>query len=526
MTTDHAPRHGRQYVAIYLRISKVDARAVVPAGASPAEADAARLRAALTSLERQRTNCRRVAAERWPTLTVVEYVDDGVSASRARSQRRRAGLASMSEALRAGRVAAVVIDTLDRLTRDRGAASMWDLAAVAEDAGAVIVGASQDIDLTTSSGELSASIMAAAARYEAKRMGERIRAANVLRHSWGMEAAGGPAIIGQRRTEDGGVEPDPIMGPIVVDAIARLTDGRATISGLVAEFEARDDVPPPPYGGRWTHRTLSMLWRRPSLAGMVPADGDVLRGADGLPVLRDGALITMEQWHALQDAVDARSKSRAPLRRPRPLPLLHGLARCPNGHRLYLLRIAARSTKAARQDYRCQAIACDARTGIAEGRLDAYVVGLFLAEVGGEPEIEAVTVERGGDPARLTAIRRDLAAARTGREAAERARDRDKARDFGRRVEALLDAEDAAADDAILGRYVVARETGRTLAEALAAAQDAGDVEGARAVLALHVEAVTVTAAGRGRGDVPLTERVAVRWLPGGGEAEGEGPES
>lgn len=504
--TTRAGRPGSQHVAIYLRISKTDARAVAAPGASAEDVAAATRRAALTSLERQRTNCRRVAAERWPGLPVVEFVDDGLSASRGK---RRAGLDALQEDVRGGRAAAVVLDTLDRLTRDRGAASMWALAQDAEDAGASIVGASQEIDLTTSSGELSAGIMAAAARFEARRMGDRIRAANVLRRSRGLEAAGGPAAIGQVRTADGGVAVDPVMGPVVADAAARIIAGTLTVTGAVAEWQTRDDVPRPPGGGHWTHRTVSRTLRLPSLAGMVPSSGDVLRGTDGLPVLRPGAVLSVDDWHLLQATMDERARTRAPTTRPRSLPLLHGLAVDKDGHRLYLLRASARGQVAARADYTCRRPGCKVRASVAEDRLDAYVMDAFQAEFGAWPETTTETVDRGGDPSRLAAIRRELVTARAAREAAERERDRDRARDLSARVEALLDAEDAAAAQDGPGRYAVVRETGRTLDEALAAS----DVEGRRRVLATYLQAVVV-APGRRGGAMSLTERVSLEWTP------------
>src|SRR4051794_11329866 len=124
-----------QAVAVYLRISRSDDRS--------------------TSIAKQRANTLRRAEQGWPGRTVREFVDDGVSASKGKA---RAGLDALMAAVRSGELAAVVIDTLDRLTRDRGARAMWDLAAECEVAGVAVVGASQDIDVGTASGEMSASV--------------------------------------------------------------------------------------------------------------------------------------------------------------------------------------------------------------------------------------------------------------------------------------------------------------------------------------------------------------------------------
>src|SRR3954466_8004127 len=127
-----------QFVALYLRISRSDDRS--------------------TSIPKQRANGRRKAEQRWPGREIREFVDDGVSASKGKA---RAGFNALMDAVRSGQVVAVVVDTLDRLTRDRGAQAMWDLATACEAAGVALVGASQDIDLGTASGEMSASVLAA-----------------------------------------------------------------------------------------------------------------------------------------------------------------------------------------------------------------------------------------------------------------------------------------------------------------------------------------------------------------------------
>src|SRR3954452_1406045 len=115
-----------QAVGVYLRISRSDDRS--------------------TSIAKQRANALHCVQQRWPDREVREFVDDGVSASKGRA---RVGLAALMAAVRAGQLVAVVVDTLDRLTRDRGAQSMWELAEACENAHVALVGASQDIDLGT-----------------------------------------------------------------------------------------------------------------------------------------------------------------------------------------------------------------------------------------------------------------------------------------------------------------------------------------------------------------------------------------
>src|SRR3954470_16551331 len=162
-----------QAVGIYLRISKKDDRS--------------------TSIPKQRSNTRRRAEENWPGREVREFVDDGQSASKGRS---RAGLDALMAAVRSGELVAVVVDTLDRLTRDRGARAMWDLAAECETARVALVGASQDIDLGTASGEMSDSVLAAPPPFEPRRPAERVKSTNPPRRSQGLRALGGPPVWG------------------------------------------------------------------------------------------------------------------------------------------------------------------------------------------------------------------------------------------------------------------------------------------------------------------------------------------
>lgn len=492
--SSHRPR---RIVAVYLRISKSDLRTRVEPGADAETVATARHREALTSLAKQRGNCTRVAAERWPGATVIEFVDDGVSASKGKA---RAGMDALLVRLPRGDVAGVVVDTLDRITRGRGARELWSLAAACEESGAELLGASQELNLATSSGELSASIMAAAARYEAQRLGERVRATNALRRSQGLEAAGGPTVWGMTRVGDG-VAPHPVNGPLLLDAIDRLIDGTATVTGLVAEFTARG-IPAPFSGGEWTHRTLSRTLRRPALGGMVPSGDDVLRDERGLPVVRPGGLLDVERWEQLQAALDERSRTRAPAARPQPLPLLHGLAVDLAGHPLYLLRARERS------DYRCHAVGCEQRGGMHEQRLDDYVRGQFLAVYGDEPETEAVELVGGTTTGGLSRIRREVATTRRLVAAAEDARDRARVRELRERLDALLDAEDDAAAEAARPGLATIRETGRTLGEALAAA---ATVDDARRILAGRISSVVVRPGRRG-GSVPPEQRVDVIW--------------
>jgi site-specific DNA recombinase len=469
-----------QAVAVYLRISRSDDRS--------------------TSIAKQRANTLRRAEQGWPGRTVREFVDDGVSASKGKA---RAGLDALMAAVRSGELAAVVVDTLDRLTRDRGARAMWDLAAECEVAGVAVVGASQDIDLGTSSGELSASVLAAAARFEARRIGERVKATNAHRRSQGLRSLGGPPVWGLVRAGDGFI-PDPERGPILRDAIDRIIGGELSIRGLGDEFAQRGV--PSPYGrATWNHKALTKILRSPALAGMTPYNGDVLRGDDGLPVLLPGEhLLTVDRWRKLQDVLDERGRTRQPIRRQGlPAPLLHGIARDQAGHLLYRHAVEGRRPK-----YNCRKLGCPARTSAIIEELDAYVVGEFLATVGEEEETRAEVIILGRDVARLNAIRGEIAKTTA---ALAASRDPQEITALATRLGAQRQAEaEAEGAGAAHGDVYAFTPTGRTLGGAFREASSDADRRG---VLAQHIEAVVVTPGTRGGSGRRMADRVEIRWL-------------
>ncbi|MGR7027327.1 recombinase family protein [Geodermatophilus sp. URMC 62] len=468
-----------QAVGVYLRISRSDDRS--------------------TSIAKQRSNTRRRAEQGWPGRDVREFVDDGVSASKGKA---RAGLDALMAAVRDGELAAVVVDTLDRLTRDRGARALWDLAAECEVAGVALVGASQDIDVGTASGEMSASVLAAAARFEARRTAERVKSTNEHRRARGLRALGGPPVWGLMRAGDGFV-PDPERGPILLDAIDRVIAGELSIRGMAEEFTRRG-VPTARGGTVWSHRAASKVLRSPALAGMTPADGDVVRSADdGLPVVLPGEhLLTVDRWHALQSALNERVQTRAPIRRRQPLPLLHGLAVDEGGHKLYRHAPAGRIVR-----YNCRTVGCPTKTSVSLTALDAFVAETFMAEAGGEPELTLEVIVHGRDNARLRALRGEIAKTTA---ALGSSRDPAEIQELAARLTLQRQAEAEAEAGSSAGDLMAFKSTGRTLGDAYQAATTNDE---RRALLAAHIEAVVVTPSIRGGGGRPLAERVRVQWL-------------
>lgn len=107
-----------------------------------------------------------------------EYIDDGISATKARDATTRWAL--MLQDLRAGKFDVVVARDLDRLLR-----TLQDLVKLI-DLKAKVATVDGDIDLTTADGEFRATMLAAVARFEIRRKSERAIHANETRRRRGL----------------------------------------------------------------------------------------------------------------------------------------------------------------------------------------------------------------------------------------------------------------------------------------------------------------------------------------------------
>lgn len=180
------------------------------------------------AVDRQREDCRRIAAERgWDV--VGEYVDNSVSASKR--EVRRPGYEALVAAYRAGGLDAIVCWDLDRLTRQPRQLEDWIDAA--EDRGLRLVTANGEADLSTDAGRLFARIKAAVARAEIERKSARQKRAAVQRREAGKPSPG-LAPFGFR--VDG--SHDPEAAPVVVELFDRLVAGSS-----LRELVARSGMP-------------------------------------------------------------------------------------------------------------------------------------------------------------------------------------------------------------------------------------------------------------------------------------------
>ena len=137
------------------------------------------------AVDRQREDCRRIAAERGWTI-VEEYVDNSVSASKRATKRPAYDRMVADHA--AGRFGALVCWDLDRLTRQPRQLEDWIDAA--EDHGLLLTTANGEADLSTDGGRLFARIKASVARAEVERKSARQKRAAAQRADHGKPPSG------------------------------------------------------------------------------------------------------------------------------------------------------------------------------------------------------------------------------------------------------------------------------------------------------------------------------------------------
>jgi DNA invertase Pin-like site-specific DNA recombinase len=142
-------------------------------------------------LEAQRAVIEAEAARRgWELVTVL--VDAGAS---GKSLSGRPALAQTLAMVRSGDADVLVVSKLDRLSR-----SLLDFAGLMADAqarGWVLVALDLGIDLSTPAGEFMASVMASAAQWERRLVGQRTREALAVKRAQGVRL-GRPPVLGQQ----------------------------------------------------------------------------------------------------------------------------------------------------------------------------------------------------------------------------------------------------------------------------------------------------------------------------------------
>ena len=174
------------------------------------------------------------------TLT-AEYVDAGRS---GRTDKARPELDAALAALAAGDADALVVAKLDRLARSTIALSRIIDASQTE--GWSLVMLDPELDTSTASGRLTATLLMAVAEYESETIAERARMTHKHRKAAGKRAGRAPELAETVRAE-----------------VAERRAAGETLAGIAADLNAREVTTA--RGGRWHASTVAHVARSVAL---------------------------------------------------------------------------------------------------------------------------------------------------------------------------------------------------------------------------------------------------------------------
>jgi len=361
------------------------------------------------SIAGQLESCRKYAEARgWEV--VGEFVDDGVSATSNRPE-DRIGWAAL---LASSEFDAVVIWKVDRLARR--VLDFLHADEALQRRGAGLVAVEDPIDMTSPQGRAFAVMLAVFGEMEAEAIRARVSAARAQLLKDGRFTGGGipygyqsaPNPTGPGRVLIKDPEREKWLGEAVrmaltgvtVNAITRwLTVEGAPLPGT-RKVKGRSD------NAAWNRQTVEQLLRNPILAGMTPNNPGrgrsggrvdpfaVVRDENDEPVVKASlALITVDEFTALQHRLDARDSAQARKRcdRETTSPFLSRVICCDTCE-VYLCR----GTNQKKPVLYCPSC----RQTMSRTTLDPYLVRRLLEERGAEPHA-AATVRACWDAAGL-----------------------------------------------------------------------------------------------------------------------------
>jgi len=206
--------------------------------------------------------------------TIVDrYIDNDVSATRSK---RRPEYERLFADVRAGRIDALVVWDVDRLTRTPR--ELEDVIDLADSHGLQLANVGGEIDLASPQGRLTARIKGSVARHEAEQMSRRIRRSFDERAQLGKPHSF--VAYGYQRT-DGRDVIDPIAAAVIRSAAEGLLRGE-TLRSIVAALNESGSRSP--RGIPWNSTTLRQILLRDRNAGLRRHRGQVIGKGDWEPL--------------------------------------------------------------------------------------------------------------------------------------------------------------------------------------------------------------------------------------------------
>lgn len=314
-------------------------------------------------VERQREDCEALAA-RLGVDVVATYSDNDVSAF---SGKPRAGYVAMLDAIRAGDVDVVLAWHEDRL--HRSPRELEDYIDVCRPRAVPTQFAQAgELDLTTSSGRMTARIRGAVARQESEHKSERVKRAQLQAAQAGKWLGGAPPF-GWHLQADGSATLNKTEAREVRKACDAILAG-ASLGSIVADLNARGVTTST--GRPWNYTSLRQVVERPRNAGLSTLNGEIVGRTTWPPIVSEAT------WRGVRAVLNDPSRRRSTSNRVRHL--LAGIATCGKegcGLPLKSASVTTRERGVYRTVYRCPApgkghVARDAAA------IEAHVVGVLL----------------------------------------------------------------------------------------------------------------------------------------------------
>lgn len=280
-----------------------------------------------TSIERQREDiARRVHADRDTLVHITEDTD----VSGAISPFSRAELGPwLTDPGKIAKWDTLMVSKLDRLSRsvlDFGGLLEW-----CKENRKNVVSLDGEVNTDTATGWLHVQIIMTFAEFERRRMSERrADASRKIAANAGWHG-GNSTSWGYRPVQQDGrwaLEPDPEQVPVIREIVDAILGGESAMSA--GDRHGMDNT-----------RLIRRL-RSPSLYGLVIFKGGVVRGPDGMPVMRE-PVIDRPTWNRLQARLDQNSKGKGIPRDA--APWLHVIHCGVCGYPLYLQKYAGRPNR-------------------------------------------------------------------------------------------------------------------------------------------------------------------------------------
>jgi site-specific DNA recombinase len=259
---------------------------------------------------RQEEDCRKAAESlKWRVSGV--YVDNDVSAF---TGRRRPEYERMLDDIKAGRVNAVVVWDLDRLTRRP--IELETFMEIAERYDVALKNIGGDTDLSTRQGRMMARIKGAVARESSEATRDRVKRANEQIAATGKIPPGGRRPFGYQR---GGMTINEDEAATVRELARRILAGEGC-NALANDLNRRGIVTSSA-GRQWTHSLVKRLMTSPRIAGLRVLLGQIVAEGEW------PAILTRDTWEAVQAELGGRAPAEKPVARPTRY-LLTGIAVC------------------------------------------------------------------------------------------------------------------------------------------------------------------------------------------------------